>query len=70
MKICEWLPFPEKPVPKNPHEVLCAWKKGNGWVYEVWIHWPDGVWTDGGENDMETEIGALPPVFWMDIPQP
>lgn len=70
MKIGEWLLFSEKSLPNNCHEVLCAWRKGNEWTYEVLIHWPDGLWTDLGENDLEQELGWFPPLLWMEIMPP
>ena len=70
MKIGEWLLFSEKSLPNNRHEVLCAWKKGCAWTYEVMIHWPDGILTDTQENEIEPESGDLLPLLWMEIMPP
>ena len=70
MTVCHWLPFSEKTAPKNRHEVLCAWKTGNRWTYAVLIHWPDGLWTDETENELQPEMGDAFPLLWMDIPAP
>jgi hypothetical protein len=48
-------------------QVLCAWiptKESHSWSYEVLIHWPDGIWTDTAENEIEPS--EMPDVY-MDI---
>ena len=61
-----WQPFKTKPAPTQKHVVLCAWHSGSHWDYAVMIHWPDGVWTDDRENEMDHRYAL--PLCWMEIP--
>ena len=65
-----WNDVAGKAAPTKKHEVLCAWQpcvKTGSWVYGVLIHWPDGVWTDTTENDVEADEM---PNYWQDIQSP
>lgn len=65
-----WNDVAGKPTPKEKHEVLCAWQpyvKSGSWGYEVLIHWPDGIWTDATETEVDTEEM---PTYWQDIHKP
>ena len=56
-------------IPAFKIEVLCGWKPQSGeqWTFEVLIHWPDGVWTDTQENEINQD--ELPD-FWQFIHPP
>jgi hypothetical protein len=66
-----WSEVKDKVAPSKKDQVLCAWKPYdiiNGtWNFEVLIHWPDNVWTDTLENEVdEDEI----PTYWQTISMP
>jgi hypothetical protein len=65
-----WNVVAVKEAPTKKQEVFCAWQpyvKTGSWRYEVLIHWPDGVWTDITENEVEV---AEMPTYWQDIQRP
>lgn len=66
-----WKKVKDKPAPLKPQMVLCAdlkcLKSNFGCPYEVLIHWPDGVWTDIHEDEIETDFL---PDLWQEIEKP
>lgn len=65
-----WNDVASKAAPTKRHEVLCAWQpyvQAGSWAYEVLIHWPDGVWTDTTENEVQDDEM---PTYWQDIHRP
>lgn len=63
-----WRSIKQHPVGKR--QVLCAWqpfREDGEWQYEVLIHWPDGVWTDKAENEVQAEEM---PTYWWSILEP
>jgi hypothetical protein len=65
-----WNEIAGKATPKTKHDVLCAWRpsySGGMWAYEVLVHWPDGVWTDTNENEVDA---CEMPTHWKEIQQP
>lgn len=65
-----WSDVAGKVKPSARHEVLCAWQpshSGGAWNYDVLVHWPDGVWTDTMENEVEADEM---PTYWQEIQKP
>lgn len=65
-----WSEVAGKVNPATRHDVLCAWQpsySGGPWAYEVLVNWPDGVWTDTMENEVEANEM---PTYWMEIQRP
>lgn len=56
-----WLPVKDKPVPKEPHYVLCAWVAAGNPFYEVLTHDASGLWRDDW-----AELRKAPD-YWQEI---
>ncbi|PKY09794.1 hypothetical protein B1757_12975 [Acidithiobacillus marinus] len=57
-----WHQVKDKPVPHSSHCVLVAWM-GRVIEYDVLIHWPDGMWTDETENEVEEAPDLWTPII-------
>lgn len=61
-----WLPVKDKPIPKEPHYVLCAWVDPFfGKSYDVLVHRTTGGWFDNCEGD-DMRVESLPD-YWQEI---
>jgi len=65
-----WKEILIKEKPDTRHDVLCAWQPSHRegiWTYDVLIHWPDGIWTDSMENEVQA---CEMPTYWAEIQLP
>jgi len=65
-----WHKIEDKKPGKFKQPLLCAWRpisRHSEWTYQVLIHWPDGVWTDTEENEIESEDM---PSYWREFDRP